>query len=852
MDINKLLIDFGATSELSKKIISVLYLKILSSNSSRSFLLFEEWRRIFSLVCAYSKDKLLELNEYYKVDEEKSSNVEKLMFSVHTFYSLLIKLLTSEIITLCINNFSCSYLARLEELCTKGLNEMKSEFQKLEAGEIFKELGIRTFLESDYFSWYLDEWDNELADCFKKIIKKLMSHDFTTIKMDQGLSGDLFKRLYQNLVPREVRHKLGEYFTPDWLADLLLNEVGYDGNPNDSLLDPSCGSGTFLLVAIKRIKHFAEQGSIDKITLFKKILKNIKGIDLNPLAVQASKANYLIALANLLQYRPREGIEIPVYFADSILINEQTIPAANSLTPLSIGQFDFVVGNPPWIGWEYLPPSYREETTELWQYYGLLNKTKGKGLGKVKRDMAMLFTARCLDKYLKNRGKYAFLIPFTTFKTQAGAGFRQFLAKGNSAKVELPCKVIKVHDLVELYPFEGAVNRTAMILIEKRWGTQFPIPCIVWHNPTKKSIPMNANLIEVRKITKQFEMVMIPIKENMVETQWMTVHASAKDAIQKIRGNSPWYEAHMGVKTALNLAYWVKIISEAETLLSIQNARVPGQKKPIKDITCPVEYDLLYPMNRGRDLRKWYCQSSDLFIITPHDSKTGKPLKENIMKTEYPHTYNYFIKLKDELDKRSIHQLWGKDYPFYSLYDIGSYTFSTYKVAWKAIAGPITGKAVYFASAVLEPQQVFHNSKLKPIIPDNSIISIPFENRDEAYYVSALLNSIPILFIIASYTYELRMETHITKNVFIPQYDSTNILHQKLSKLSENAHHVANQIYKEHQTELISELETIEENIDLLVTELYQLTSNELEAIKNTYMILKEGRLAVEKELEDS
>jgi len=82
----------------------------------------------------------------------------------------------------------------------------------------------------------------------------------------------------------------------------------------------------------------------------------------------------------------------------------------NSFAPLLMGKFDFVVKNPPWINWESLPEHYREETKKLWDYYRLLERTKGIGLGKVKRDMAMLFTARCIDRFLKKGGKFSFLI----------------------------------------------------------------------------------------------------------------------------------------------------------------------------------------------------------------------------------------------------------------------------------------------------------------------------------------------------------------------------------------------------------------------------------------------------------
>jgi hypothetical protein len=62
----------------------------------------------------------------------------------------------------------------------------------------------------------------------------------------------LLKKLYQYLLPRRVRHDLGEYYTPDWLADRLIRQIGYDGNPDKRILDPSCGSERFSRFASAR------------------------------------------------------------------------------------------------------------------------------------------------------------------------------------------------------------------------------------------------------------------------------------------------------------------------------------------------------------------------------------------------------------------------------------------------------------------------------------------------------------------------------------------------------------------------------------------------------------------------
>ena len=84
------------------------------------------------------------------------------------------------------------------------------------------------------------------------------------------------------------------------------------------MLDPACGSGTFLVILIKYIKQRATQQKKNPAETLDLILRNIVGIDLNPLAVIAARTNYLLALGDLVKARKGE-IDIPVYQADSVL-----------------------------------------------------------------------------------------------------------------------------------------------------------------------------------------------------------------------------------------------------------------------------------------------------------------------------------------------------------------------------------------------------------------------------------------------------------------------------------------------------------------------------------------------------
>lgn len=932
----EILIDFGPKSKVSKKAIQVLYNSLMKSTTDRTKMLFDDWRRVFSQVCAYTPKKLESLIYYYGLEDKDNIDVEKLFFATHTYYTLLMKLLTSEIVTLFADSLLGSYLKRLEDAYYKSKDEMFNELKELEEGGIFADVGIRNFLEADYFGWYLDAWNERIADSVFDIVKKLSDYEPATVELNPEIVKDLFKRLYQNLVPRTIRHKLGEYFTPDWLAELLLDEIGYDGNPDKRILDPACGSGTFLVYAIRRIREYADYHFLNKRELLTKIVNNVKGIDLNPLAILASKANYLIALSDLLRYRPKEGIDLPIYLADSISIERKgewkwetgkieeefelhttegkfwiakevidknllnpvlnlieecirynfkknefekllskDIPLSkasissflrlyekiykleylyhknriwtallkNSFAPLLIGKFDYVIGNPPWINWDTLPEFFRNSTKHLWNKYGLLEKTKGIGLGKVKRDISMLFVTRCLSNYVKDGGCLSFLIPYTTYKTQAGAGFRRYLAT--------ECNVTKIHDLVTLYPFEQAINRTSLIIIKKDNNkTSFPISCVMWYNPKSKGIEQEVELDEVYKTTKQFNLILAPIRKGKPETPWMIISEKAYEIVQNVMEPSK-YKAHAGVFTGVNSVYFISILSKQPNLFFIKNLSSIGRKN-VKEIKIVIEPELVYPLARGRDHKKWHISPSG-YILIPSNKK-GETLSHFELKTEFPQTYKYFYNFFNVLINRKAQPFKSKlapylqnpidkvekdSPPFYWLFNV-KHSLSSYKVLWKYIAGKISGKGE-FSVAVMEPIKDKYVG-YKTIIPNEKLMIIPFDERDEAYYVASILNCSVTQLIVMGYTIETAISTHVLNNIFIPKFNPNNKNHKDLSNLSKKAHKLAQRYYEKKELVALEKLKEVEEDNDKKVSELFGINEEELQEIKRTILILKEGK----------
>jgi len=180
-------------------------------------------------------------------------------------------------------------------------------------GQFFtRQAGIENFLEEDFFSWLAREDARQAGvETARMLLSLLQNYNL------RELSEDVFKSLYQELVDPKTRHDLGEYYTPDWLAHRMVQRL-LDANPEGTLLDPACGSGTFLYLAVREKRERLK----DSAQTLAHILDSVVGVDIHPLAVIVAKTNYILALGDLLGKR-RGKISIPIYLSDTIRLPER-------------------------------------------------------------------------------------------------------------------------------------------------------------------------------------------------------------------------------------------------------------------------------------------------------------------------------------------------------------------------------------------------------------------------------------------------------------------------------------------------------------------------------------------------
>ncbi|MCV9910113.1 N-6 DNA methylase [Brucella sp. HL-2] len=198
-----------------------------------------------------------------------------------------------------------------------GLSIQSLNPAALLAGEKFDESGIHGVVEPDFFDWVVEVEDGEVF--VKTLAKRLSRFDWSAVEQD------VLKILYESVIGTETRQRLGEYYTPDWLADIIVQKTITDPL-NERVLDAACGSGTFLFHAIKQYISAAESLGKNVGEIIEGVTQNVIGMDLHPVAVTLARVTYLLAIGRERLVHPdRRSIHIPVYLGDSLQWQEQNI-----------------------------------------------------------------------------------------------------------------------------------------------------------------------------------------------------------------------------------------------------------------------------------------------------------------------------------------------------------------------------------------------------------------------------------------------------------------------------------------------------------------------------------------------
>lgn len=873
--------DFGHDSDrgvaLMRALVEALSNALKPGGNKKIRMLFEEWRTLYGQVAALSREQLKDINGVLKFSYagKTDDDVPARLFVIHTFNSLLIKLLGAEIIAA---HGLASGAAFSQELATIDnddalISRLKTD---IEEGGFFEATGIRGFVEEAIFSWYIDaasgkEEKASIALAIRDVLAELSL--YRTDKLDH--TRDVLCDFYQNLVPETLRKSLGEFYTPQWLVETTVDKTGVKDWIKTRVLDPTCGSGSFLVEIIRRKRAAASAAGLSPSDTVAMLAKTVWGFDLNPLAVQSSRTNFLMAIADLLKAAPGQQVELPVLLADAIYSpapppgsEESTVeyqigsqvanlkillppelaydrktlddvfqvmgelvetdaeyPACakalvtrgivtheklkgwikplkatydqvlelhrqnwngvwfrivrNFFWSATAGEFDVIVGNPPWVRWSKLPDAYRERVKPTCEQYTIFSETPHHGGNEL--DISGMITYTTADKWLKPGGVLVFVLTQTHFQTPSSQGFRRF--RINS---EYRLAPISVDDLKDLKPFPGAANKTSIAVFKKGASApKYPVPYHLWTaaKGSARAIPAHLSQKEVLKAVTITPHEATPVGGE--GSPWAILPVGRFAALQSLAGKSTWVQGRKGITADLNAVYFLNVSAENKQtgLVEVTTRPEAGKTDIGKARKFWIEPTLLYPLLKGAsDFESCYLKPKhDLSVIVPNDGITrdAGATAEARMNSQCPNTKRYFKAYEKWLRARST---WSKrmpNTPYYSVYNVGTYTFAPFKVVWAEQSGNFSAAVATSAKVPLVGQ--------RPYVPDHKIFFVEFDEEAPAYFLCGLLSSRAVKEFVESHNISIQVGD-IFKHMSLPAYKKNTATHSNLAKLVKQAH----------------------------------------------------------------
>ena len=845
----------GPESDAGTNLIPELYNALVDatkpdSPTTRTKLLFTEWNRIFGQVIGTRSVQIRKLIQRQGIAHHTDyhDNVPQYMLALSTHIALVAKLVAA------------LSLPNPDTDVGDSTVDIKTRLEGLEDGSLFYNAGIVNILSGDFFAWYLDDihWPDLKAN-LTRLVTDLQTLDFDIRRKDPSSVRDLFKGMYESFMPREFRHALGEYYTPDWLAEHALNEIGWE--PQDQLLDPTCGTGTFLLEAIKRRLTYhqtSHEGTLDT----RQLLDGIYGMDLNPLAVLAARASIVVFLSPYIS--PKNPITIPVWLADAInssvkegdyfehimltekgtktfrvpsrmvehlefnlifdsirgLITADTDAAVihktirkqfnleylseeegktlnntidllvelhkeswdgiwcpilgDRFTAGAIPKVSHIVGNPPWVKWSHLPPEYAEFIKEKCRRTGVFSEDTWSG--GIESDISTVITFEAIRKWLRKDGKLAFFITGSVFSNESSQGFRRMqYSPAQHAGFQM------IEDFKAVKPFEGVSNHPVLMIIKNGRTTQYPVKYRIWESHRNKGTTRHRfeSWESFEKESTHSDLLAHPVYGTS-DGPWLkgleTQHEEWRQMFNT--ENSPNYTARKGVCTDRNGIFFVKVgSSPIPDCCSVTNTPALGKILNIRQVRrAAVEAKHIFPLIRGQGVHAFVANPDpDYSILVPQRGMHGDPA----LPTKSPRAHKFLSRFKSTLEGRASYRRYQINQVFWSLWNVGAYTFAPYKVLWKEMSGN------HFQAAYIGSKQ-HEILGTKEVIPDHKVYFVPLWDEDEAAYLTGILNAPSIAEAISSYSPRLSLGTNVVEHLAIPKYNPAKIDHFSLAGFSKH------------------------------------------------------------------
>lgn len=527
-------------------------------------------------------------------------------------------------------------------------------------------------------------------------------------------SGAQVGDVYSQVAVPDLRHRLGEYYTPSVVVERVVSGLRSEA---DVIADPACGDGRFLTALIRRGHDSAL----------------IWGGDLNPVAVIMARWEVWKALG-----QPRRVPATPIGWTD-FLVGDSGATFSGWPGPRPPGApaaTDFV-GNPPWVLWRNLSDRYRAMVATVFGETSL-NQTKGWAarVSAGQTDLSYLFLHEAIERVAPN-GAVSFVMPKTLLKSPVGAA----VVRSGRTTSGRQYAYKSVWDFAGTEVFAEVRTDTLVVTVQADSAQEFPVP---WER------------IADPRCAAEVQLAYPSDSENLLSAWWT---GESGDTPLRLRPGlvRASLVARGGVNTGGgNGIFHVDVVAGGNTgSVLIRNS--PSSRFPCEVVEHDVEEHLVHPLLKGKGIRPWAVKRNG-WIVLPHDpSDLRKPLREAKLVESAPQAASYLKRFMPLLQSRKELARWGGEY--YSLFRIGPYTLGRWRVVWPCSAGQ------KMRAAVLADED--------RTVPDQSVVMVAFTDPDPALFLCALLNCTRVRNAVASGG-GLDSSPNLMKRLALPAWDSQN------------------------------------------------------------------------------
>jgi hypothetical protein len=678
----------------------------------------------------------------------------------------------------------------------------------------------------------------------------------------------------------EVRKAGGVYYTPQYIVDYIVSQtvgklLAECKTPADvaqlKILDPACGSGSFLLGAYDvliewHIQYYqstvnSQQSAVNRrasdayyrdedgrVRLTAKLkrqilLNNLFGVDIDPQAVEVTRLS--LSLKALEDTRSAEAHHERTLFNQTLLPDlSANIQCGNSLIGADylcvddaelkkVKPFDWARAFPSVFGDE--KPERSLETFQvsdargfdavignppylriqgLQEFYGGQIEHLAKSYqSAVKRfDLYLLFIERGF-RILSTRGRLGFICPHKFINSDFGSGLRNFLL-ANSA---LETIISFGNNLI----FDQATTYTCLLFLQKNQATEF---CYYeFADMPTAEIGKHLEQLSSSDFT-QYDSAEFAAEPWVLTKKGMPIILKKLARLPKTLGEIT-DEVLVGVQSGIDEVHVLRLVDSLNNdPLKLYSERLAGE--------VVIEKGLLKPFLRGEDVHRYIEPKASYYCIYPYALVDGKTeiIEETELKRKYPKGYAYLSKYRSELTRIRERQKTNLKYWYSCHRSRDMNVFESERI--------ITPYISLGCNMTIAPAGIYHNTKAYSLVISQNLL------EDKLYWLG-LLNSKVMWFFLSNTGYVLRGGYFAFTTNYMSPFPVRTI---NFSDAADRAAHdqmvqLVEQMLALHKSRASAQTETDREiyqrqidatdrEIDALVYQLYDLSAAEIAIVE--------------------